>query len=466
MKITNARLIALGIAAAVLTIVAGILYWPGKPKKSDVEKDALLIQGLDLNKIRQITIDSKDNDVSLSRRDKTFVVDDRSNYPAATEKVNGLITKVLDIRCAEKVSGSAKSHEELGVEEDSEDATVIRFFGEDKDKPLIAVVLGKYSERGSGVYVRLLSKDTVYASKESVWISKGPTDYMDTDLIKVDKADIEKVSVSTPDGSYLLTPKDGKVVLDSVPDKKQPKQSELDSVFEALTSSVYFSDVMKEGEKKLEWKNMYSAQLSTHLTYILQLAGDGDKHYTRLRLIGPSNEQIQQSSQIRTDASKEDLEKKDAVLQAMDKAKEFNEKHSGWVYELSSWTAEKLCKPKKDLVEDIPDPDDPEEIAASHILVSYKGADRADAKITRSREDAKKRAEELLQQAKADDADFAKLAEANSDGPSKTKGGDLGTFKKGAMHKNFEAAAWKLKVGEVSDIVETPFGFHIIKRTK
>ena len=72
----------------------------------------------------------------------------------------------------------------------------------------------------------------------------------------------------------------------------------------------------------------------------------------------------------------------------------------------------------------------------------------------------------MLKKAKAKDADFAALAKEYSDGPSKDKGGDLGTFKKGAMHKNFEEAAWKLKVDEISDIVETPFGFHVIKRTK
>ncbi|RMD80017.1 MAG: parvulin peptidyl-prolyl isomerase [Lentisphaerae bacterium] len=121
-------------------------------------------------------------------------------------------------------------------------------------------------------------------------------------------------------------------------------------------------------------------------------------------------------------------------------------------------------KPLAELLED--ENKEPEEIAASHILIAYKGAERAGANVTRSKEEARKLAEKVLKMAK-EGKDFAELARKYSDGPSKSKGGDLGTFKKGVMHKNFEKAAWKLKVNEICDsIVETPFGFHIIKRTK
>ena len=107
-----------------------------------------------------------------------------------------------------------------------------------------------------------------------------------------------------------------------------------------------------------------------------------------------------------------------------------------------------------------------EEIGASHILLSYKGAARAEAEVVRGKEDARKAAEEVKAALDAG-ADFKTLARTRSDGPSAAEAGSLGTFAKGTMSPAFEAAAFALKeVGELSAIIETEFGFHIIRLDK
>jgi peptidyl-prolyl cis-trans isomerase C len=100
----------------------------------------------------------------------------------------------------------------------------------------------------------------------------------------------------------------------------------------------------------------------------------------------------------------------------------------------------------------------PERVRASHILIRTE--ENADAK---AKDAAKAKATDLLKQVKAG-KDFAELAKQHSQDPgSAVQGGDLGFFQQGQMVGAFERAAFALKPGEVSDIVETPFGFHIIK---
>ncbi|CAH2030651.1 peptidylprolyl isomerase [Trichlorobacter ammonificans] len=99
----------------------------------------------------------------------------------------------------------------------------------------------------------------------------------------------------------------------------------------------------------------------------------------------------------------------------------------------------------------------PEQMRASHILITVDPKATADERST-----ARAKINELLKQAQAG-ADFAKLAQDNSGCPSSKQGGDLGYFSKGQMVKPFEDAAFALKPGEISGVVETQFGFHIIK---
>jgi peptidyl-prolyl cis-trans isomerase C len=101
----------------------------------------------------------------------------------------------------------------------------------------------------------------------------------------------------------------------------------------------------------------------------------------------------------------------------------------------------------------------PEQIRASHILIKTDDATNDVLKAA-----ARAKIEGILKQVK-DGGDFAALAAANSDCPSKSNGGDLGLFGKGQMVPPFEEAAFALSTNEVSGVVETSFGYHIIKLT-
>lgn len=88
------------------------------------------------------------------------------------------------------------------------------------------------------------------------------------------------------------------------------------------------------------------------------------------------------------------------------------------------------------------------EVRASHILV-----------------DNEEHAKQIKLELEKSDKSFADLAKEKSEGPSGEKGGDLGFFGRGKMAKPFEKKAFELDTGEVSDPVETQFGWHLIKKT-
>ena len=103
------------------------------------------------------------------------------------------------------------------------------------------------------------------------------------------------------------------------------------------------------------------------------------------------------------------------------------------------------------------------QIRASHVLVSWEGAWRSGA--TRSRDDAQARIREAQQRLQSG-TPFDEVARAFSEDATAPEGGDLGPIAPGQMIPAFEEAAMALDPGQTSDIVETPYGFHLIQRTE
>ncbi|TMW48341.1 hypothetical protein DOY81_006567 [Sarcophaga bullata] len=112
----------------------------------------------------------------------------------------------------------------------------------------------------------------------------------------------------------------------------------------------------------------------------------------------------------------------------------------------------------------------PSEVRASHLLVKHKGSRRPSSwreeNITRTKDEARQILEDYRKQIESGEATLDELAQKYSDCSSAKRGGDLGMFGRGQMQKPFEEAAFSLKVGQLSKIVDTESGLHIILRTE
>ena len=105
-------------------------------------------------------------------------------------------------------------------------------------------------------------------------------------------------------------------------------------------------------------------------------------------------------------------------------------------------------------------------IRASHLVVMHKDTRNAPPTMVRTKAEAKARAQEALAKIKAG-GDFGEIAGLYSDEPGAAeRKGDLGQFSRKQMVRKFSNVAFKLKPGELSEVVETEFGFHVILRTE
>jgi parvulin-like peptidyl-prolyl isomerase len=108
----------------------------------------------------------------------------------------------------------------------------------------------------------------------------------------------------------------------------------------------------------------------------------------------------------------------------------------------------------------------PNQVGARHILVMHNESLAKPENVNRTKEEARRRAQEALTKIRGG-ASFEEMVKEYTDEPGgPERHGDLGLFDRGTMVKPFADAAFAIKVGEVSEVIETKYGFHVIKRTE
>ncbi|XP_011568532.3 putative peptidyl-prolyl cis-trans isomerase dodo [Plutella xylostella] len=144
---------------------------------------------------------------------------------------------------------------------------------------------------------------------------------------------------------------------------------------------------------------------------------------------------------------------------------------TGMTYYLNMYTKKSQWdKPEEPASRDDEDGEEaPRAVQCSHLLVKHSGSRRPSSwreeNITKTKEEAMEILAEYRRQVVDREIPFEELAAQYSDCSSAKRGGDLGRFKRGQMQKPFEDAAFALKVGQLSQIVDTDSGVHIILRT-
>jgi hypothetical protein len=357
---SNRTLTILGIIAAGMIILAAIQSRLVNQSLSPSSTEpAYLIQGLDVSGIAKIVLGMGSSTVTLSREDNNpFVIKDKDDYPATVNEINSLLNTCLDIKGDELITSSADNFEDLEVTE--EKASKLVKFYDAQDNLITGLVIGKSASEGSGTYIRLVNNDDVYLTTSSTWIRTNTADYFGKELLKVQQDDIMEVTVTSPDYSYTIqnTPGQDPVLL-YVPEGKKAKVAECKTVLSA-TGNLNLSDVMKNlPSEDLKFNHSYVCKLINSTVYTIEIAKQNDKAYVKCRAEFTDKTPIVKEQR---EESEEELKAKEEKLLARDAAEEFNQKHGGWIYELSNWQMKNLTKDMADLLEDLPEekPAEPE----------------------------------------------------------------------------------------------------------
>ena len=347
---SNKKLVILGIVAIAMLLWAVIQSRVSNRPPVASGEPTYLVQGLDPADIDSIVIGKGADAVTLKRRGDGFVVVNKENYPANTSQINDLISKCMEIERTQFVTDKAENYDDLEVTEDKA-RTVVKFFKPD-GKLLTGIIIGKTRDVGQGSYVKLASDDKVYVAQNVPWFSSGAMSFIDQQLTSIKRDDIASVTVSSPDGNYVLKAKEGGgIEMENVPAGKKFKSTEGQNVFNALTN-LSFSDVMKDSND-LTFDTRYVCILKDSTEYTVNIATKDNKTFVTCS----AKFTEERPTSIRKDEPEEELKIKEAKLLADDKAKDFTAKHKGWVYEIADYKAKNLEMKLSDLLEDQKEPE-------------------------------------------------------------------------------------------------------------
>lgn len=472
------------VVAALLVAIAILVENSSKPTvTTDPLAGKNLLEATEIDQVREIALTSDQGKIQLKFADNAWRLPDYANMQADRNKVEDLFQRLNNTKIIELVSSNVQRHKDLGVASIAADAlpegqeALNIVMKNDQGTDIKNLVLGKGRQArvidggqgwgSDGQYCRMASSAAVYLLNNLFYAEKNLKNWLSKELLKLEAATISKISWSGSDKNTQRFSLERTCATDSLvlSDLAADKQT---VAINAASAANFFAMLMFEDIIATTAPELYP-DLKEHTALTVDT-------FSGLQVnmkISSAAVELPGQAKSHIFLLTANYEGTDTELKKI--AAELNHNGSKAVYTMGEERFKPVLITVADLSEDKPAPQPETEsataapaaentVSASHILLAYEGADRSSA--TRSDEEAKKLADELLKKINAGE-DFDKLAEENSDCPSgKSAKGSLGEFGRGAMAKEFEEGAFALKVGEISPVIKTAFGYHIIRRDK
>lgn len=477
----NTRLL---IVIVILVAVALMLQQGKKPAvSSDPLVGQSLVSATEIDQVRELSIKTAQGKVDLKMDKDSWRLMSLHQLGADKNRIEELFQRLNAARLVEAVSANPERHADMGVASIAAEAAIT---GADNAQLVLKNASGQelktlYLGNGrkaknvdgsqgwgnDGQYCRYAGNDKVYLLSSFLWLEKNQKNWLSKSLLKLAPDKIAKIAWSYPaaekeEFELSRSSASESLALKNLGEDMQTKK-EVAQAAAQFFANLSFDDFIATASPQLH------KDLNDHVALWVESL-DGLKISMRISS-GPVD--LPGLGKMNLLWLTGEYAGADAGLRAV--ADELTANSQKFVFALRENKLKPVLIKSGNLQEAKPKPApanasataevaDLQQVAASHILIAYKGAERS--KAERSEAEAKKLVDELLARIKKGES-FEKIAEENSDCPSgKAKKGSLGDFKRGVMAKEFEQSAFSLKIGEISGVVKTAFGYHIIRRDK
>ncbi|MCB9091194.1 MAG: DUF4340 domain-containing protein [Halobacteriovoraceae bacterium] len=339
MKLRN-----LSLLTGILFVASIFVYMNENRRGTDLLSGSDYIKGLDIGKIKKISLSFNDNKkVILTRDSNQFVIENQKSYPADTAKVNDLIYKIASIQVNEKV-GSDTSEE--GLKKYELDSKSRKYFVElydNDDKRTVAFSVGK-TQKGKGNYLYKEGSNEIYLSGENLWLNSSHKDFINTVLLDVKKDEIERISLKT-DKEIELEKVDKEFVIKR-PEKSNLKKEKAND-YASKFNNLRFEDYFAYNDSELngvQFSKDIKIQLKNKMVYKVSLGKKKDNHYIKVNAL--VNE-VPKKIVVKQDDDKEKLQNIEDMIQAQGQAQKINMEKGNWVYKVDKSTFEKIAVDSK-----------------------------------------------------------------------------------------------------------------------
>ena len=342
---TNAKL---GVIAGLLAILSVWTYSDSVSRGDRFARGQKLLSNLNPDEVALISIIDGEDTVTLERQQEEFTIAETHGYPARNDAVNRFFRDLLDIGLAKEVGSGSSLAEELEIDPSTDSTTEITLTNA-AGQEMVRLRLGKSFEDGAGRYVQRLDQESssIYLTEGSVYLSTRVDSFLRKEILDVSQSRVRRVQGI--DFLIASEEEDSDIALTAIPGGQKEKTFETNKL-KSILSRLSFNNVLladDEAVRDIRFPDTLTVDIDDDTGYTLSFAEEGEQRYMRIR----GHHSIGRV-EITLETPEEELKEKADQLTRADEIEKFNDFHSSWVYEISSFTADKLKLRSSDLIQD------------------------------------------------------------------------------------------------------------------